>query len=120
MDKQDPVVLECVSETDLGILMPHTFTIESEEKQILEKSKSDEVVDSLKASGPRLLSIVDSRTFLLSFATVSLVSKKLWLHLLRACRLAIWCRCTKLGTRSILRSFTSFTPTLQLWEFKVS
>jgi hypothetical protein len=53
--------------------MPHTFTIEAEEKQILAKSKSDEVVDLLKENGPKLLGLVDSRTFLLSFAAVSLV-----------------------------------------------
>lgn len=73
MTEQDQPEFKCVSTSDLGIPMPHTFTVEAEEKGILEKSKVEEVVEELKGNGPRLLGIIDSRTFLLAFATVSLV-----------------------------------------------
>lgn len=74
MDSQDQPEFECFDTSELGIPMPHTFTVEAEEKQILEKSRCDAGVESLKNNGPKLLGIIDARTFLLSFATISLVS----------------------------------------------
>lgn len=74
MDSQDQPEFECVDTSELGTPMPHTFTVEAEEKQILEKSRCDEDVEDLKKNGPKLLGIIDARTFLLSFATISLVS----------------------------------------------